>query len=134
MNRLRHEKPDSRLQDTVPVDRTDDDAKRNGRFAFLHGNASKRLLALNCVLATVYFLVLAFGFQPGNHLLFYLLIAGEVFHLIQIFGFSYTIWETKHSSAFEASFDEPVDVFITVCGEPMDIPRDCKGCTRHGVS
>ena len=97
---------------------------KDSRFAFLDGYASKRLLALNCVLASVYFLILSFGFQPGNHLLFYLLIAGEVFHLIQIFGFSYTIWETKHTSSFDAAFDVPVDVFITVCGEPKDIVRD----------
>lgn len=94
------------------------------RFAFLHGFASQRLLFMNCVMAVIYFAVLAFAFQPGNHLLFYLLLAGEVFHLVQIFGFCYTIWNTEHSSPFDIRFAEPVDIFITVCGEPKEIVRE----------
>ncbi|MBC7581813.1 glycosyltransferase [Aeromicrobium sp.] len=103
---------------TVPSDNTPD------RFSFLKGFTSKRLLTLNVVLATIYFLVLAFAFQPGNHLLFYGLIAGEVFHLLQLFGFCYTIWSDKVKQKFDAKFVAPVDIFITVCGEPVDIVRE----------
>jgi cellulose synthase (UDP-forming) len=95
----------------------------NDTQSFLKGFASKRFLLVNCVMASVYFFVLAFGFQPGNHLLFYLLIAGEVFHLFQIFGFCYTIWNQTHSAVFDEEFAAPVDVFITVCGEPVSIVR-----------
>jgi cellulose synthase (UDP-forming) len=100
-----------------------DAAVNSKRFAFLHGNASKRLLTLNCVMAALYFFVLAFAFQPANHLLFYLLLAGEVFHLVQIFGFCYTIWSTEHTADFDAAFAKPVDIFITVCGEPTEIVK-----------
>lgn len=96
----------------------------NDTQSFLNGEVSKRLLALNCIMAAIYFLVLAFAFQPGNHLLFYLLLAGEVFHLVQIFGFSYTLWSTKFKAKFDAQFSEPVAIFITVCGEPADIVRE----------
>lgn len=95
----------------------------NDTESFMQGFVSKRLLVLNCVLAVLYFLLLAFAFEPGNHLLFYMLIGGEVFHLVQIFGFVYTIWEQKFSAKFQADFSQPVDIFITVCGEPTSIVR-----------
>lgn len=96
----------------------------NDTRSFLQGSASKWLLAFNCLMALTYFLVLAFAFQPGNHLLFYLLLIGEVFHLVQIFGYCYTIWEPNYSAAFDDEFAEPVDIFITVCGEPTSIVRE----------
>ncbi len=89
--------------------------------SFLSGFASKRLLAANCLMAAVYFLVLAFGFQPGNHLLFDLLLVGEVFHLFQIFGFCYTIWDRTWIASSDKDFMPPLDIFITVCGEPANI-------------
>jgi cellulose synthase (UDP-forming) len=88
------------------------------KTSFLQGIASKKLLMANCIMALTYFIVLAFGFKPGNKVLFYLLIAGEVFHLIQIFGFCFTIWEQRFRAKFDPKFAPPVDVFITVCGEP----------------
>ncbi len=94
------------------------------KSSFLQGYASKRLLALNCLMAAIYFFVLAFKFQPGNHLLFYMLLAGEVYHLMQIFGYCYSIWNQTFSAPFSKSFAKPVDVFITVCGEPAEIVRE----------
>lgn len=91
---------------------------------FLEGSASRQILVLNCLMAVIYFCVLAFGFQPGNHFLFYLLIAGEAFHLFQIFGFCYTIWSQQFNAKFDKNFDKPVDVYITVCGEPAQIVRE----------
>jgi cellulose synthase (UDP-forming) len=90
---------------------------------FLTGFASKRLLAANCLMATIYFCVLAFGFRPGNHLLFYLLLIGELFHLFQIFGFCYTIWDRSWGAQSDKNFTPDVDVYITVCGEPTNIVR-----------
>jgi cellulose synthase (UDP-forming) len=90
---------------------------------FLSGFVSKPLLAFNCVLAVVYFIVLTFGFTPGNHLVFYLLIFGEVYHLTQIFGFCYSIWSPYFEADFDNEFFPKVDIFITICGEPTKIVR-----------
>jgi cellulose synthase (UDP-forming) len=94
---------------------------RSGKADFLKGKTSRRLIAFNLLLATIYFYVIAFRFVPGNHLLFGLLIAGEAFHLLQTFGYCYTIWTRKNSSKPRGVFTKPVDIFITVCGEPLDI-------------
>lgn len=91
------------------------------KFDFLKGNVSKGILIVNIILAFVYFSILTFFFEHGNIVLFVLLIAGEVFHLWQILGYCYTVWNTKHEAPFKKKFDEGVDVFITVAGEPTEI-------------
>ena len=91
---------------------------------FLKNTASKRLLAINAAFATLYFFVITFAFKHGNPYLFGLLIAGEVFHLFQIVGYCYTVWGSKITAPFNRNFKEPVDVFITICGEPEDIVRE----------
>ncbi len=91
---------------------------------FLKGNASKRLLLLNCFMALLYFCVITFGFQIGNRLLFGLLIAGEAFHLFQIIGYCSTVWDDKLKAKFQKDFVAPVDIFITVCGENIDVIRE----------
>jgi cellulose synthase (UDP-forming) len=94
------------------------------RMTFLRGVIGKPALLLNAVMALAYFTVLAIGFQPGNHLLFYLLLAGEVFHLFQILGYCYTVWDSKQKAPFDPAYMPPVDVFITVAGEPVEIVRE----------
>lgn len=91
---------------------------------FLKGHTSKRLLLFNSLMALIYLTVISFGFNSGNVILFGLLIAGEIFHIFQILGYCYTIWDNRLKAAFDDQFSEPVDVFITVCGEPVDIVRD----------
>jgi cellulose synthase (UDP-forming) len=91
------------------------------KVKFLSGQANKKLLLLNATLATAYFGVITFGFSPGNRFLFALLIMGEAFHLFQILGYVYTVWEQHHKASFDDTFDAPVDVFITVAGEPVEI-------------
>ena len=88
---------------------------------FLKGEPSKVLLVANVLMAAFYFAVIAFGFRPSNPLLFGLLIAGEAFHLLQIIGYCYTIWSPRFKARFSRNIAEPVDVFITICGEPVDI-------------
>ena len=100
------------------------DPQDHEKHAFLHGTASKKLLLLNCFMAVLYFGVITFGFRPGNHLLFGLLIAGELFHLTQILGYCYTIWSPQFNAKFDETFARPVDVFITVCGEPVEIVEE----------
>jgi len=92
--------------------------------SFLEGSTSKTLLWLNVAMATIYFLVIAFAFDHGNNLLFGLLIFGEVFHLFQVAGYVATVWHKKQPDLFDAAFASPVDVFITVCGEPVEIVRE----------
>ncbi|MDB5166204.1 MAG: hypothetical protein JWM37_276 [Candidatus Saccharibacteria bacterium] len=92
--------------------------------SFLQPQASKRLLLVNAVMSLIYFFTITFFFHPGNMLLFSLLIAGEVFHVFQILGFVYTVWDNRVLNPFDRVFNKPVDVFITVCGEPVEIIRE----------
>lgn len=94
------------------------------RESFLKNAASRKLLAFNVILAIVYFLAIAVWSPRGNPYLFWILIAGEVFHLWQLFTYIYTVWDTEYMPPFDASFKPPVDVFITVAGEPADIVAD----------
>lgn len=91
------------------------------RKDFLKTDSPKVLLIINAVLAVAYFIVLAFVFPAGNKILFYLLIAGEVFHVWQVLTFLYTVWETDHTPEQDPYFQPPVDVFITVAGEPVEL-------------
>lgn len=78
-------------------------------------------LALNILLSLIYFACLSFLFPIGNPVLFGLLIAAEVYHLWQVAGYLHSIWPRKRDKPFDASINDPVAVFITVCGEPSDI-------------
>lgn len=91
---------------------------------FLKGYVSKRLILFNAIAAAVYFIAITFGFAHGNNVLFALLIAGEVFHLFQVLGYCYTVWSSRLTMQFDENFSKPVDVFITVCGEPVEIVRE----------
>jgi cellulose synthase (UDP-forming) len=91
------------------------------KFAFLKGKHTKTFLGLNIGFSLLYFIAISFFFKQGNPLLFGLLIAGEVFHLWQIVGYCYTVWSTDYSAMFDRTFHQPVNVFITVAGEPIDI-------------
>src|SRR3989344_5207068 len=68
------------------------DQPLNPRTDFLKTDSPKLLLALNAALAIVYFFVLTFFFPLGNPILFWMLIAGEVFHIWQVLTFIYTVW------------------------------------------
>jgi cellulose synthase (UDP-forming) len=93
----------------------------DARKEFLETRVPKQLLVLNGILALIYFSVLAFVFPIENKILFWLLIAGEVFHLWQVFTFLYTVWDTETKFKQDPTFQPPVDVFITVAGEPSEL-------------
>ena len=97
---------------------------RRSRTDFLSGTHSKKFLALNVALAILYFIAIAFFFQHGNPYLFAALIAGEIFHIWQIIGFSATTWNPQKERKFDESMGEPVDIFITVAGEPVEIVEE----------
>lgn len=58
-----------------------------------------------------------------SRILYGLLFIGEVYHIWQAIGYMYTVWDQKkYSTKFlPPNFLPAVDVFITVCGEPIDI-------------
>jgi cellulose synthase (UDP-forming) len=93
----------------------------NMRKDFLKTDSPKILLTLNVALAALYFMVLVFFFPVGNRFLFTLLVIGEIFHLWQVFTFLYTVWDTNYQSPKNNSHTPPVDVFITVAGEPVEL-------------
>ncbi|MBU6321678.1 MAG: glycosyltransferase [Patescibacteria group bacterium] len=105
-----------------------DESLGDARRDFLETRAPKLLLAGNLALAGLYFAILAFVFPIGEPILFYLLIAGEIFHLSQVAGFIYTVWDTRFTPvSLAASYAgralPAVDVFITVAGEPAELVR-----------
>lgn len=91
---------------------------------FLQYVPNRGFLVLNVALAVVYTLFISLAFEHGNWLLFAILLATEVFHLVQIIGYCWTVWVRDGARPFDPEFSAPVDVFITVCGEPVDIVRE----------
>ncbi len=91
------------------------------RSSFLAGDHNKQFLILNVIFALIYFVAITFYFKPGNTILFSLLIAGEIFHLWQILGYAYTVWNPDLKARFDKDFERPVNVYITVAGEPVEI-------------
>jgi cellulose synthase (UDP-forming) len=92
--------------------------------AFEEARVPKPLLLFTVLMALVYFVAMVFAFQKGNIILFYLLLAGEVFHLWQLFTFIFTIWDTEYKHPFNGIHREPVDIFVTVAGEPAEIVEE----------
>lgn len=91
---------------------------------FLKTESPKALLLLNAAMAVVYFVVLAFFFPIGNRFLFTLLIAGEIFHVWQVLTFIYTVWDTGYMAPCNERRTPPVDVFITVAGESVELVEE----------
>ena len=87
---------------------------------FLKTRDNRPIFIFTITVAVIYF-VLLFLFPKGNPILFWLLIAGEVFHLWQLATYIYTTWNMEHRVKFSKDFQPAVDIFITVAGEPVDI-------------
>lgn len=87
---------------------------------------SKTILSLNIIFTLFYF---SWWFTPGiigNHLLFFLLFFGEIYHVAMALLFSITLWPRKRDIPQLENgkdFFPSVDIFITVAGEPVDIVR-----------
>jgi cellulose synthase (UDP-forming) len=93
----------------------------DARTDFLQTRVPKYLLTVNVIMAVVYFLVITLLFPKGNTVLFVLLIAGQIYHVWQLLTFLFTIWDTEYMPPRDDNFRPPVDVFITVAGEPVEI-------------
>jgi cellulose synthase (UDP-forming) len=92
------------------------------RKDFLKTDSPQSLFLLNALLAIGYFVLLCF-LPIGNRILFSLLIAGELFHIWQVLTFLHSVWDTQVESKRlgpQAPLP-PVDVFITVAGEPLEV-------------
>lgn len=88
---------------------------------FLKSVVAKKLLTINLIIAAFYFVALIVLFQRGNVFLFWALIAGEVFHVWQLVTLIQAAWETRVPHEFTESYTPPVDVYITVAGEPKSV-------------
>ncbi len=93
-------------------------------YSFLAPRSVKGLVIINVVLLIVYFLVISFWFEPSNKILFGILIIGQAFYLWQCLSHLYTVWETDYVAPKDDMFLPPVDVFITVAGEPLEIVEE----------
>jgi cellulose synthase (UDP-forming) len=109
---------------TVPLAPGRSAASRPDAHGFLHHVPNRGFLVANVALAVVYTLVISLAFEHGNWFLFAALLATELFHLVQIIGYCWTVWARDTARAFDPDFSTPVDVFITVCGEPVEIVRE----------
>lgn len=88
---------------------------------FLRAVVVKKLLLLNLLLALLYFGGLLVLFQRGNIYLYIALLAGEVFHVWQLATLIHAAWETRVEHIFLEDFQAPVDIYITVAGEPKAV-------------
>jgi cellulose synthase (UDP-forming) len=88
---------------------------------FLKPVVAKKLLAINAFLAVFYFVSLVLLFERGNIYLYTGLIAGEVFHLWQLVTLIHAAWDTRISHEFSTTFEAPIDIYITVAGEPKAV-------------
>lgn len=59
--------------------------------------------------------------NAGNPYLYGLLLIGEVFHVFQAISYVYTVYDLKKPVFQKVINYYPVDIFITVCGEPVEI-------------
>lgn len=88
---------------------------------FFKNQTTHFMLVLNAVLALLYFYVITFLFPRGNMYLFAALIVGEVYHLWQVLTFIFTIWDTERMPVVNEPVYPPVDIFIPVAGEPVEV-------------
>lgn len=97
--------------------------KRQNRLkeAFLRTESPNPVFAITVVMAMVYLLAMAFFFPKGNSILFWFLIIGQTYSTWQVLSFIHTVWNTSYRQKKMPDFTPPVDIFITVVGEPVDI-------------
>lgn len=90
---------------------------------FLKTNKVPKVLILLCGILTVVYTVYVSFFSPiGNYIVFAMLLITQIFFAFQTLAYLFTIWNTEYKPKKDKNFENRgVDVFITVCGEPVDI-------------
>ncbi len=91
---------------------------------FLNTETNTGVLLAGIILTVIYFAVITFMFPMGNKVIFAFLIAGEVFHVFQVLMYISTVWQTEYFPKRNHSYAPPVDVFITVAGEPVEVVEE----------
>lgn len=91
---------------------------------FLETKVPGYLVLVNALSAIVYFFLLVFAFEKGNPVLYAFLILGEIFHVWQLATYLWTVSDTEYMPPKYPGYKPPVDVFITVAGEPVEIVRE----------
>jgi cellulose synthase (UDP-forming) len=89
-----------------------------------YANVTRTLVVLSAITGVVYLKWLLFDAVPDNRVLFAMLLTAELFNIVQAAGFWYTIWKQRWTEPPAADFSastESVDIFVTVCGEPIDV-------------
>jgi cellulose synthase (UDP-forming) len=97
----------------------------NLRYAIPSATVKKSLLVLNLIVAVAYFTWWLNPAHVGQPILFALLFAGEVYHVFMAYLFwkSITPKTRKALNLKDSTPTFPVDIFITVCGEPIDVVK-----------
>jgi cellulose synthase (UDP-forming) len=83
-----------------------------------------RVLLLADFCAAAFYL--SWWLQPGHvgtPILFGALAVAEAFNLLHVVGLWWTVWMTKVESPPRPTRSWTIDVFITTCGEPLDVLR-----------
>lgn len=103
------------------------------KSSFLLTNTPKFLIVVNVAISLFYFAVIAMWFQVANIYLFTLLVISQTFFTWQGLTFLQTVWNMNWMPRGDSGFAEPVDVFITVAGEPYEIVEDtvCAALDMH---
>jgi cellulose synthase (UDP-forming) len=84
------------------------------------------LSGITALTALIYLKWLFFDARADNVWLFGLLVVAEIFNIAQAAGFWWTISTQRWTEPRRIDFSrthERVDIFITVCGEPIDVVR-----------
>jgi cellulose synthase (UDP-forming) len=81
------------------------------------------ILVLGVILILLYGFVIFWWLPKGELWLYWLLMIGEIFHIWLILSYIFTIWPRKNTFKFQKNFCPPVDIFITVAGEPVEIVK-----------
>ena len=82
---------------------------------------TKPVLILAILLTLFYSFVIFWWLPKGELWLYSLLVAGEIFHIWLTLSYIFTVWPRENLFKFDSRIDSPVDIFITVAGEPIDI-------------
>ena len=85
----------------------------------------KKIIIINILIALMY-ASWWFNFDhQGNPLLYQMLFAGEIYHLIMAFSFWFTVLPQKEKASIlpQTNFYPSIDVLIPVAGEPVSIIR-----------
>jgi cellulose synthase (UDP-forming) len=98
---------------------------------FLLNRVPKFLIIVNIFVTIVYLFIITFWFKISNIYLFVLLVMSQIFFTWQALTYLYTIWNTGWKPKGDPDFSQPVDVFITVAGEPVEIVEETlRACLR----